>query len=116
MNSQWLTGPLVMDYNYALKSPVVEIYTYPQSARMGKYSVEFYDKNRYVSRKTTDDSINIDKNVTDLRITLTDNQQIPTAMDEHSLYEMTNTFPKVKSIVIHSQMITPPPDNDNKLR
>ncbi len=115
MNSKWLIGPVVMDYNSSLTAPVLEIYTYPQSVRVGKYSLEFYDKKRYITETVSDIPINIDKNIRDLRITLTDNQSI-TTMDPLSMYETCHTYPKVTTITVHSQMTNSSMDNEKKIR
>jgi hypothetical protein len=74
MNSKWLVGPVVMDYNSLLKTPVLEFYTYPQSVRMGKYSLELYGKKRYIATAMADVPINVDEKITQIHITLNDNQ------------------------------------------
>ncbi len=116
MNSKWLLGPVVMDYNSLLVSPVIEFYTYPPSVRIGKGSLQLYGKKRYIIPAITDVPINIDKNTVDLYITLTDNQQITTTIDQLLADETSSTYPNVTRIIIHSQMTRSPVENDKQIR
>ncbi len=116
INSQWLVGPVVMDYNSLLTSPVLEVYTYPQSVGVGKYSLRLYGRKRYMAITGTDVRINIDKNIKALHVALTDNQQITTTNDQLLAYETSGTYPKVTRIIIHSQMTTSPVENDQQMR
>ncbi len=109
-------GPVVMDYNSLLNPPVLEFYTYPQPVRVGKYSLQLYGKKRYISTTLTNVPINIDKNITDLRIKLNDDFQMTTPIDQLSIYETGYTYPKVTKITIHSQMTRSLVGNDNKIR
>jgi hypothetical protein len=117
MNNKWLVGPVVMDYNSLLKTPVLEFYTYPQSVRMGKYSLELYGKKRYIATTMADVPINIDEKIAQLHITLNDDQQLTTTNDQLSLYEASDiTYPKVTKITIHSQMTRLAAEEDKKSR
>ncbi len=109
-NSKWLIDCVVMDYYSSIKSSLLEFYTSPQSVRAGKYSLELYDRRRYIATTTiTDVPINIDKNITHLCITLTDGQQIPTTTTNGS-------YPKVKTITVDSQMTSLTIENHMKIR
>jgi hypothetical protein len=108
MNKKCLIGPVIMDYNSLLKPPLLEFYTYPQAVRGGKYFVEFYGKERYISRIMDEVGINIDQNITQLRITLTD--------DQLSINTKNYVYPEVKTIAIHSQLTRTPRENDSKSR
>ena len=68
-----MDGPVDMNYNVLLKLPLLELYTYSQSSRSGKYAVEFYGKERHTT--ATNSAINGDKNMRILIITLNDDQQ-----------------------------------------
>lgn len=83
-----------MDNNDQLLSPLLELYTYSQPSREGKYIVELYDKKRYTT--IVNNMINIDENMTKLKVTLNNNQQLPN--------EILAIYPKVTTINIHSQM------------
>ncbi|CAF0882000.1 unnamed protein product [Rotaria sp. Silwood1] len=85
--------------------PTLEVYTYSQSAHNRKYAVEFYGKQRYM--KTTSNTIDVDKNITKLKITLHDNvEQLVLTNQSRTIY------PNVTIITIHSQMTTRPKEND----
>ncbi|CAF1450055.1 unnamed protein product [Rotaria sordida] len=104
-HKKWIDGPVIMDYNHVLESPMLEVYTYSQFAHNGKFSVELYGKERYIT--TTNNTISIDKNITRLRITLNDNvEQLV------STYQNRTIYPKVTIIIIHSQMTIKPKEND----
>lgn len=94
INSQWIDGPVIMDHNFRLHTPIVEIYTYSQSFDDIKYTTEFYDKRRFIAR--ADSTIEVNKNITKLKITL--NDELPSTNESLAIY------PKVKTINIHSQM------------
>ncbi|CAF4522938.1 unnamed protein product [Rotaria sp. Silwood1] len=102
---KWIDGPVIMDYNHVLEPPTLEVYTYSQSAHNRKYAVEFYGKQRYM--KTTSNTIDVDKNITKLKITLHDNvEQLVLTNQSRTIY------PNVTIITIHSQMTTRPKEND----
>ncbi|CAF1632722.1 unnamed protein product [Rotaria sordida] len=104
-HKKWIDGPVIMDYNHVLESPMLEVYTYSQFAHNGKSSVELYGKERHIT--TTNNTISIDKNITRLRITLNDNvEQLV------STYQNRTIYPKVTIIIIHSQMTIKPKEND----
>ncbi|CAF1534124.1 unnamed protein product [Rotaria magnacalcarata] len=96
LNGQWIDGPVIMDYNFRLDPPLFEFYTYSQPSFDGKYIVEFYDRKRYIT--PMNDMINIDKNITTLKITLHDDQLV--------VNEPLITYPNVTAINIHSQITT----------
>jgi hypothetical protein len=112
INSKWLMGPVIMDYNSLLNPPVLEFYTYPQSVRVGTYSLQLYGRKRYISTTVTNIPMNIEKNITDLRITLNDDLQMTTTINQLTSI----TYPKVTKITIYSQMTRSLVGNDNKIR
>ncbi|CAF0988067.1 unnamed protein product [Rotaria sp. Silwood1] len=102
---KWIDGPVIMDYNHVLEPPTLEVYTYSQPAHNRKNAVEFYGKQRYM--KTTSNTIDVDKNITKLKITLHDNvEQLVLTNQSRTIY------PNVTIITIHSQMTTRPKEND----
>ena len=107
IHKNWLIGPVMMDYHRAFNTPSLEVYTYPQPVRGGKYSSELYGSERYVTRGTVGAEEHLHKGITQLKITLTDQQL---------LVRENNVYPAVKSITIHSQMTTPPMENDMRCR
>jgi hypothetical protein len=115
-NSKWLVGPVVMDYNPLLIPPVLEFYTHSQFVGGKKSSLELYGKQRYMSRTATNFAINIDKNITELRITLTDDQQAATTTDQLPMNENNSTYPKVTRITIDSKLTRAPIENDKRIR
>ena len=96
MNSQWLASPIVMDYNSLLPKPVLEFYTNSQLKKFGKYSLDLYGRTRYISPSMTNVTTNINRNLTQLRVTLNDDQQ--------SIYDIDGCYPKVTKLAIHSQI------------
>ncbi|CAF3357553.1 unnamed protein product [Rotaria socialis] len=102
LNGQWIDSSVIMDYNFRLDPSLFEFYTYSQPSLDGKYIVEFYDKKRYIT--AMNDMINIDKNITKLKITLHDDQLVAN--------EPPITYPNVTSINVHSQITTIAAEND----
>jgi hypothetical protein len=61
--------------------------------------------------------INVDEKITQLHITLNDDQQLTTTNDQLSLYEASDiTYPKVIRITIHSQLTRLSVEDDKKSR
>ncbi len=112
VHKNWLIGPVIMDYNSILNPPLLEFYTYSQPVRGGKYSVEFYGKERYISKTMTSVEVNINKNITNLKITLTDEQETV----QLATIRNNDVYPAVKRVIIHSQMTITPMENDEKSR
>ncbi len=112
-NKKWLIGPIIMDFNYILNPALLEFYTYPQPVHGGIYSVEFYGKERYITRTMTDIEININRNIENLKITLTDDRQTIFTM---LMNRKNDIYPEVKIINIHSQMTIIPIENDQESR
>lgn len=106
MNSQWLASPVVMDYYSLSLKPILEFYTYPQSTKFGKYSLELYGRKRYTSPTMSNIGMNANRNITNLRVTLNDDQQ--------SIFDIDGCYPKVTKLVIHSQMTRPLIEDDRK--
>ncbi|CAF4102566.1 unnamed protein product [Rotaria sp. Silwood2] len=104
-HNKWINDPVIMDYNHVLEPPTLEVYTDTQPALRGKYSVEFYGKERYTT--TINNTTNIDNNVTKLKMTLNDNiEQLVSANQNRTIY------PKVTTVIIHSQMTRNSKEND----
>lgn len=106
MNSQWLASPVVMDYNSLFQKPTVEFYTYPQSTKFGKFSLELHGRTRYLSTLIPDAGMDINRNMTQLRVTLND--------DQNAIYDIDGYYPKVTKLVIHSQMTRLLIENDRQ--
>ncbi|CAF4005757.1 unnamed protein product [Rotaria sp. Silwood1] len=104
MNRQWINSPIIIDYNFQSDPPLHEFYTYSQPSHDGKYIVEFYGTKRHIA--PSNDAINIDKNMTRLKITLNDDQLLAN--------EILTIYPKVTAINVHSQMTTITIENDSK--
>jgi hypothetical protein len=74
--------------------------------------VEFYGKERYISKTMTSVEVNINKNITNLKITLTDEQETV----QLATIRNNDVYPAVKRVIIHSQMTITPMENDEKSR
>ena len=106
MNSKWLAGPIVMDYNSLLRTPVLDFYTFSQPAHHMKCDLELYGTKRYVACTQKDILLNIDQDITDLRITF-NNNQLP-------LDKMISSYPKVTRLTIHAQTNISPAEQEMK--
>lgn len=115
-NSKWLVGPIVMDHNSLSNPSELEFYTCSQSAGVAKYSLELYGAKRYMTTTVANAVINIDKNITELRVTLTDDQQVPSTISQPLVNEKSSTYPKITRINVHSQMTRLLAENDKKIR
>ncbi|CAF4667406.1 unnamed protein product, partial [Rotaria sp. Silwood2] len=103
---KWINDPVIMNYNHAPKIAFLEIYTYSQAACDERYSVQFYGTEKFMTRKYN--MIDINENVRILKVTLNDNNV------EMGLKNRDRTnYPKVKTIVVHSQLTTIPIENDS---
>ncbi|CAF2217476.1 unnamed protein product [Rotaria magnacalcarata] len=106
-HDKWIKGPVIMNYNHALKPPTLEVYTYPQPTYNGKYYAELYGNETYISTKRN--IMDIDDNAKVLRITLNDNnnEQL-TLLNQNKM-----NYPKVTTIRLHSQMTEMARENDS---
>ena len=116
IHRKWFLGPLIMDYNYLLNPPSLEIHTYSQPVHRGKYLVEFYGKERYIAGHTVDARLGINKNITHSKITLTDQQETTSTTSCHLMDRENETYSNIKAVNIHSTLTTTPMENDKKSR
>lgn len=107
-----------MDFNSILTPKVLEFYTYFQAVHGGKYSTEFYgiDRYMYINKTIINYKININTNIKELIITLTNQQQTTFTIDQLLISEKHYFYSEIDKITIHSHMTITSNENDHKSR